>query len=126
MLKRHGKYLIELDDLDTWVSYVNKLDKESPYKTMIAVLQKQFDEKQFVGMLLRRKMLVSWRRRGVAVEQREICQADIQSLQAQSGRLHTYLNWILVRKTRTSHALYKIQKYWRKCLLRQKKSKKRG
>ncbi|EGZ07885.1 hypothetical protein PHYSODRAFT_526094 [Phytophthora sojae] len=51
LLKDHHRYIFETRDIHTWVSYVTKMDKESPYKTMFEVLQKRFDEKQLGDML---------------------------------------------------------------------------
>ncbi|KAE9273625.1 hypothetical protein PF008_g29794 [Phytophthora fragariae] len=51
VLKRVGDQALEGPDLNTWVSYVMKLDKEDPYKTMFLVLQKRFDKKELNSMV---------------------------------------------------------------------------
>ncbi|KAE9143638.1 hypothetical protein PF006_g11351 [Phytophthora fragariae] len=51
VLKESRDQALESPYLNTWVSYVEKLDKEDPYKTMFLVLQKRFDETELNYML---------------------------------------------------------------------------
>ncbi|EGZ07901.1 hypothetical protein PHYSODRAFT_252765 [Phytophthora sojae] len=51
VLKEAHKYALKARDLKTWVSYVTKLDKEEPYKTMLSVLKGRFGGEQLVRMI---------------------------------------------------------------------------
>ncbi|KAE9024095.1 hypothetical protein PR001_g12752 [Phytophthora rubi] len=51
VLKESRDQALQSRYLDTWVSYVKKVDKEEPYKTMFLVLQKRFDETELKYML---------------------------------------------------------------------------
>ncbi|EGZ07895.1 hypothetical protein PHYSODRAFT_306053 [Phytophthora sojae] len=51
VLERFDEQIFETPDLNTWVSYVAKLDKENPYKTMWLTLQKHYNEAKLRSMV---------------------------------------------------------------------------
>ncbi|EGZ14590.1 hypothetical protein PHYSODRAFT_505222, partial [Phytophthora sojae] len=52
LLKRYHRFIFEVPAVNTWVSYVTKLEKENPYQTMIAVLRGRFGDKKLDDMLV--------------------------------------------------------------------------
>ncbi|KAJ8577802.1 hypothetical protein ON010_g1406 [Phytophthora cinnamomi] len=52
VLKTHHQFIFEVEgELNTWVSYVTKLEKEDTYKAMLAVLKRRFDKETLKKML---------------------------------------------------------------------------